>query len=279
VTHCIEQNLIKMNQCERAELINRLNYWGIIDAEDVRHVLFNVTDWTGLPNSGWFLWEPANKSLSLSPHIESVVVNDDSYILGITHLHEVVSENGKKRSAFSDFDRYYADGGRFRLLLNGVDAYTVYIVKSNADRRYYEFSEHTTRLYRNRIPNSEEYRQMYSSRTLNEAIECVVRMDVHTPFRKMQRECKWWMTPPIPPPPQIICPAIPRFIRFNKQSNSCTNRVWSLKSLCLFFVKNYWKIYGSSQYMGPHLPQRIKTLISDMRVVVEADLELQKVWY
>jgi hypothetical protein len=252
-----------MNQCDRAELINRSNYWGVIDTEDVMNVLLNVSDWTGLPNAGWFLWEAANKSSPLFPRLTPIVVEDDSYILGITHLHEVVSENGKKRS---DFD--HASGQRFEMLLYGVDAYTVYIVKSNTDKCYYEFSEHTKWMYHNKIPNCEEYRQMYSSRTLNEAIERVVRMGIH----------KLCMTP-ILHPQRFAYPVIPRFIRFNKQFSSCTNSVWSLKSLCLFFVKNYLKIYGSSQYIEPHLPQGIKFLISDMKAVVENDLELEKIWY
>jgi hypothetical protein len=243
-----------MDQCERVELINRTNYWGIASSVDVMHLLRNVSRWRQHPNTGWFLWECTNGSF-LSRRSNSASPIGDGYTLAVTQLYSVCGDGLYVRKKTTDFGRN-TGFELYGFLERDVDAYTVYIIKSTEDGRYYEFADYTS-MYHCRIPSGNiEYRQWYSHDSLDEAIENA-RMKFHL-FARML----FYSTRP------AYCPMISRFISFNTETKSCVKRVWSLQNLCLFFVKNYLKIYGPP-YIGPHLPERIKKLIGRMNAVVE----------
>jgi hypothetical protein len=252
----INKNSWKMNQRERAELISRPNYWGIISSEDVMELLYNVSRWRQRPNAGWFLWECTNGSF-LSPRSNSASRIGDDYTLAVTQLYSVCGDGLYVRKKTTDFGRN-TGLELYGFLERDVDAYTVYIVKSSKDGRYYEFADYSS-MYHCRIPNDDiEYRQWYSHDTLDDAIE-----NARSKFHLFARMLFYSTRP-------IYCPMISRFISFNSETKSCVKRVWSLQNLCLFFVKNYLKIYRPP-YTGPHLPERIKKLIVSMRAVIECN--------
>jgi hypothetical protein len=253
-----------MDQQERAELINRSNYWGIISPKDALKVLSTAVYWKGAPNAGWFLWECTSRTSFASPTRASLV--EDSYVLVVTQLYSVRENEFYVRKRTSHFGMNTAIGVYERFKFD-VDAFSVYIVKSSRDGRYYEFSDKKVmnHLSETGIPNDEEYQQLFSSSTLSEAIEHA-RMRLPSFARMLVHQC--------PPFAASICPAIPRFLSYRyvkesyyRSSTHCVNRVWSLQNLCLFFLKNYLKIYRS-QYRGPHLPKKLETLIIQMRAVI-----------
>jgi hypothetical protein len=243
-----------MDPHERAELINRTNYWGIIGRKDAMHILSNVANWNGTPNAGWFIWECVHGRNGTTPP------DDDSYSIAVTQLYSVRKNQFYVRKALS----YYGLSpalGVYETFKYDVDAYTLYIVRSPRDGRYYEFGDKKALQNPCRIPYDKEYRQMFSSSTLNKAIERA-RLRFHSFARMLVHQC--------PPLATSTCPAISRFISLNQRNKSRVNRVWSLQSLCLFFVKNYLKVFRSS-YRGPHVPKKIETLISQMRAVTETN--------
>src|SRR5579862_485558 len=89
-----------MNQRERAVLINRTNYWGIIGPRDAMHVLSNVASWKKLPNAGWFVWECTNGS-SITPNPTSIP--DNSYAVAVTQLYSVRENKFYVRKKASHF--------------------------------------------------------------------------------------------------------------------------------------------------------------------------------
>jgi hypothetical protein len=241
-----------MDKRERAELINRPNYWGIIGRRDAMHILSNVADRKGTSNAGWFVWE-CTKS---NPATAFLDVN--SYCVAVTQLYSVRKNKFYVRKTHSGLSPAL---GVYETFKYDVDAYTLYIVRSPRDGRYYEFGDKKA-LHLCRIPYDKEYRQMFSSSTLSKAIERA-RLRFHSFARMLVHQC--------PPLAASICPAVSRFVSYNQRTKSCVNRVWSLQSLCLFFVKNYLKVYRSSSYRGPHLPKKIETLIRQMRAVIETN--------
>src|SRR5579862_4190524 len=93
-----------LNQSERAELINRTNYWGIASSEDVMHVLRRASRWRQFPNAGWFLWECANGTF-LFPRLNPTSLIGDSYTLAVTQLYSVCGDGLYVRKKTTDFGR------------------------------------------------------------------------------------------------------------------------------------------------------------------------------
>jgi hypothetical protein len=203
-----------MDQNDRAQLIDRPYYWGreLSFGSNAFHLLRIISKWSNVPDVGWFLYEVQTFS-------------DNILALALTHLYRVTGhkqyfqKNGFRRKGIrlSDY-----------ISFSPLEDFTTYILKSETDGRYYELS--TASDMRNcRIPNCETYKQVFSSSTLDEAIE---RARNRFPgFARM------FYTPG----PVTCSPPISRFISFNVNKNTCVNKVWTLKNLCLFIVRNYIK--------------------------------------
>jgi hypothetical protein len=242
-----------MNQCERTDLINRTNYWGISRRRCISVILKNISTWKNIPNTGWFLWECPSRSFNRP--------TDVRFALAVTQMYSVYGDQRYVKKIISSRSGKNKGLEIASYTIDNAEAYTVYILKSETDGRYYELGDRKS-MHRCRIPyDDEKYKQMFSSSTLDEAIERATAR-----FQDFARMLYF-------PSPAAYCPPISRFISFNDSEKSCVNRVWTLQKLCLFFVQSYWKI--DTIYNGPHLPKKIKYLLLRMCAVNECSENLR----
>jgi hypothetical protein len=208
-----------MDHSERAKVINRSNFWGTMIG--LTKLLCSISKWNNVPNTGWFLWETRTSS--------------GHYALALTQLYSVYEDNRyiKKITYYNNGCRGFTFRSRFSTFpdafTTSLDSFTTYILKSTIDGRYYELPSYID-MYNHIIPDSEHYRLIFSSSTLDEAIE-----RARTRYQDIAHRSYFSS-------PSTCCPPISRFISFNASKNSCVNRVWSLRDMCLFYVQNYFEI-------------------------------------
>jgi hypothetical protein len=236
-----------MQQSERVDLINRSNYWGITNASVVFNLVENLAHWKTAPNAGWFLWE-----------CESKKQQKHGLVLAVTQLYSV---DGNNRYVTKTLNLYSSNNKRTGLeisrpLTYNTEAYTVYILKSPTDGRYYEVGDSVMRIPRNR---NQGYKQMFSSSTLDVAIE-----SASLRFRDFARMLYF-------PSSATYCPRIPRFISVNEHERTCVNRIWSLQKLCLFFLRSYIKT--DEECVKLPLPEKIKKSCISISALTECNEE------
>jgi hypothetical protein len=228
-----------MQDSERVELINRKEYWGILSFEDVETILQNIQRLNQCPSSGWFLWE--TKCISSDNGQHNVAV-------ALTQLRCITSHG----EYISKMDCLAGMGFIVSKYLSGnPDAYTVYIVKSPLNGRYYEYKDLDLVFTGHFIYDScYTYINRYSSNTLNEAIERILTRYM------IYEQLTYWYTA------SHACEPVSRFASVCDSEQTHVPKLWSLQQLCLFFIRNYLRIYDF--YEESRLPQTIVKLIVRM---------------
>jgi hypothetical protein len=217
---------------ERAELINRSNYWGILSFEDVEQILQYIKRLNFWPSTGWFLWETHDAAIALT---QLRCVSRHGYYIS-------------KMKALSSSGFYIS-----RFQIGDPDTYTVYIVKSPFDDRYYEYRD-LRLIYQGDKSVSTTYKESYSSTTLNAAIDRILLR------YSMYDHLSYWSGK------AHACNPFSRFISVVCDSQNPRPHIpkcWSLQQLCLFFIRNYKGLYNYER----RLPQLLVDMIFGMSAV------------
>jgi hypothetical protein len=229
-----------MDESERAKLINRSNYWGILNFREVDRILQYIKRLNLCPSTGWFLWETECATSDSGQRNLAVAVTQ---LRCVTSHGEYVSKmECRSGSGFQI--------ARFRP--GNPDTYTVYIVKSPSDGRYYEYKDQEL-VYHGRMFKSTTYAKRYSSSTLNGAIKCILLR-----YSAYEQLIYW-------PGKSHACEPFSRFVSVCDSKRPHIPKLWSLQDLCVFFIRNYLRI--SEHYDEPRLPKLFVDMISGMSAV------------
>jgi hypothetical protein len=233
-----------MDESERVELINRSNYWGILTFSEVEEILHYIRRLNLCPSTGWFLWETKCVTSVNGQHNVAVALTQLRCVT--SHGHYVSKMDCLTGSGFQV--------AKFRP--GNPDTYTVYIVKSPRDGRYYEYKD-LEMVFLGQMFTSKNYAERYSSDTLSDAIECILlRYSTY-------EELTYW------PGKAHNCEPFSRFVSvcYNRDSKNRPHipKLWSLQHLCLFFLRNYLRIYD--HYDEPRLPKTFVDMIVGMSAV------------
>jgi hypothetical protein len=225
-----------MDDSDRVELINRKEYWGILSFQDVESILQNIRRLNLCPSTGWFLWE--TKCISKD--------GKHNVAVALTQLRCITSHGYyiTKMDRGLEVSKYHSAN---------PDAYTVYIVKSPVDGRYYEYNQLALVYTGYLIVNSSTFTTRYSSSTLDKAIKRILLR------YSMFEHFTYW------PGPSHICKPLSRFTSVCDSKHPHVPKLWSLQNLCLFFIRNYLLIYD--HYSEFRLPQLLVDMISRMNAV------------
>jgi hypothetical protein len=230
-----------MEQNERNELINRSNYWGILDFKEVEEILQYIRRLNRCPSTGWFLWE--------TKCVSSVDNGQHNVAVALTQL-RCVTSHGQYVSKMNCLSGSGFQVAKFRS--GNVDTYTVYIVKSPRDGRYYEYKD-LGMVKLGEMFISKTYKVRYSTATLNNAIKRILLR------YSMYEQLIYW------PGQSHVCEPFSRFVSVCDSKRPHIPKLWSLQQLCLFFIRNYLRVYD--HYEEPRIPKIFVDMIIGMSAV------------
>jgi hypothetical protein len=259
-----------MMERQRAELVNRKNYWGVLNFDQANQIIFDIISsdkGRAGKRSGWFLWEYAC----------SIIVDEKLHrhlIVVITFVHNNITKSGRSDCVMDCFEiKDYYD------YLPHTDEHSVYIFQNERDGCYYPTLNFDHAKKREFVPCGVFDSATASVSTLREAIH-IVRMT----YNRFVFDCEAELlqivktTHDMRRRSELIpfaiafrnqrCLPYSRFIGVCKNTKRSLPRVWSLQELCAFTVRNYLSRYGygAKHYLSfaaaVALPRKIKDIIS-----------------
>jgi hypothetical protein len=239
---------------QRLNLINRVNYWGVLENKNADEILKSFFDRPPLlDNAGWFVWEkkyPLKSENSLKQqhpwkHHQYGLAVCVTVIQKIQCCSSTVNPYVVKSERFSCklFTPFDLEHKQCRCGRSEVDSYTLYIVHSVIDNCYYQVFNVDNLFRISHGIVSAAYKRIYGFRTLKDAITCTVWMNYSARLSYLTNNFEnEYAVSGIPIPYARFTSLLDKPCSLGIQR---IHSLWSLQDLCSFLLQNYLKGYSN----------------------------------